>query len=99
MKNNLDIVLGLLAIAGMFASTIWKLAVVKAQLEKEIDTVKDDLRIHLTEYSGKKEFLDYHLHSLNEKIDHKFNRCWSEIRQNQSYLAKHGFVPREQSDL
>jgi hypothetical protein len=108
VKNHLDFILALATIAGMFAGVIWRIAQTKAQIEQLIEKEKDQLfshiinvehqlKIHLTEYAGKKEFLDYHLHALDEKINHKFNRCWSEIKQNQAFLSKHGFVARDDS--
>ncbi|MBD2365179.1 hypothetical protein H6G36_29180 [Anabaena minutissima FACHB-250] len=110
MKNYLDVILGVSAIVTGFAGFIWWVAQIKWGLEKAIAVVNEaqierirniehQLALHLTEYSGKREFLDYHLHSLNEKIDHKFSRCWTEIKQNQAFLSKQGFVPRDENTL
>jgi hypothetical protein len=106
VKNYLDVVIGVCAIVGI----IWRLALVKAEIEKEYERLKDylddkiiktenELKIHLTEYEGKKELLEYQLSGINQKLDHKFNRCWAEIKQQQAFLVKQGFVPREDNTL
>lgn len=106
MKEHLDIVVSIVAIIGL----IWRLALTKAEIDKSIDKLKDEtdartaklenrLSVHLTEYAGKKELLEYQLNGINNKVDHKFNRCWAEIKQQQAFLVKQGFVPREDNTL
>jgi hypothetical protein len=93
MKNYLDIVLGVCALIGI----IWRIA--QVYLETKISNLQKDLEVHLTEYSGKKELLEYQLNGMNQKIDHKFSRCWIEVKQQQAFLVKQGFVPREDNTL
>ncbi|MGI8500251.1 MAG: hypothetical protein ACR2LR_03820, partial [Hassallia sp.] len=37
--------------------------------------------VHVAIYAERKEQVDYLLHALEEKIDHKFNRLFDEIKQ------------------
>lgn len=102
IKDILEIILAVCALTGI----IYKIAQTEASIYKAIDSLKDGLiaqmcqndskfSIHLTEYSTRKEFVDYRIHGLDEKIDHKFNRCWDEIKQMKGYLQSQGFKSRE----
>jgi hypothetical protein len=59
-------------------AAIWHVAEVKHELERELDIVK--LRD-----KERREFVDYVLNGLNEKIDHKFNRLMDEIKYIKEY--------------
>ena len=108
MQTSLNTILTLLGIAGMFAGLIWRLASIKASLEQSIDDSSDvliskinileiKLSVYETEYAAKKEFLEYRLHGHDELIQHKFDRCWAEIKQIQNFLSKDGFNPRDRN--
>jgi hypothetical protein len=108
MKTYLDAILPIITIATMFAGIIWRLASIKAELEKSIDSVADSLeaKIHILELQikilemealARKDFVDYRLHGHDEQITHKFDRCWSEISQLQNFLTKDGFIPRDRN--
>jgi histidyl-tRNA synthetase len=101
MKEYLEIILTVSALLSFSVGIIWKLANTKAEIYQAIDRLKDDLEddskevahkldLHLIEYSEKKEFLQYRLNGIDELIKHKFNRCWGEIKDIQSYLSKSG---------
>ncbi|MBN3905116.1 MAG: hypothetical protein HWQ35_00555 [Nostoc sp. NMS1] len=90
ISNALTIILGLIAVIG----AIYRLAQVEANIIARIASTDKKIDIHLTEYSSKKELIEYRLHGHDELIDHKFNRCWNEIKDIQNYLAKDGFIPR-----
>lgn len=106
MKNELDLILVLISIFMMFGGIIWRLAAIKASLEQSIDASKDllierirdiehNFAVHQSEYIGKRELIEYRLHGHDELINHKFGRCWDEIKQMQSFMAKDGFVSRD----
>ncbi|OKH47303.1 hypothetical protein NIES2101_23990 [Calothrix sp. HK-06] len=61
----------------LFAA-IWHVAEVKHELQREIDflSLKDKER---------REFVDYILNGLNEKIDHKYSRLMDEIKILKEY--------------
>lgn len=106
MKTYLDVIIPILTIAAMFGGVIWRIASMKSTLEFSIDSATDlllarinalelDLKVAQTETLARKDFLDYRLHGHDEQIAHKFDRCWSEIKQIQNFLAKDGFIPRD----
>lgn len=72
-------------------AAIWYIAEMKAQIYKyidvatsntsdRIDKTEKEFEVFLSRYSERKEFVDYQLHGLNEKINHKFQRCMDEIK-------------------
>ncbi|MBN3924009.1 hypothetical protein [Nostoc sp. NMS4] len=106
--QNPNALLTLFSIALMFGGLVWRLASIKASLEQSIDNSSDaliskitileiKLSIYETEYEAKKEFLDYRLHGHDELIQHKFDRCWAEIKEIQNFLSKNGFIPRDRN--
>lgn len=103
MKDYIELVLGVFALAGI----IYRIARIETAIYKAIDDLKDNhvdrlnrieanLAIHLKEYEGHEEMTLYRINQLNEKTDHKFNRCWSELKQQQGWLQKQGFHPRDE---
>jgi len=108
MKTYLDAILPIITIAAMFAGLIWRLASIKADLEKSINSSTDRLegKIYMlelqikvleTETLARKDFVDYRLHGSDEQIQHKFDRCWAEIKQMQNFMTKDGFIPRDRN--
>ncbi len=105
LQESLNIIIGVAAVIGL----VYRLAKMEAAIYDAIDKLKDltidrinstesRLAVHLAEYTGKKELVDYQLHALNEKIDHKFNRIYTEIKDVQRFLEKTGFNIRKSED-
>lgn len=91
LKSTVDIVLGLIALAAV----VYRIGGVEANIKQEISRVNNRFDVHLTEYGAKKEMLDYLIHALDQKVDHKFNRLHANQREIQEFLAKnHHFVIR-----
>lgn len=91
LKSTVDIVLGIAALIAV----IYKISGVESSIKQEISRVNNRFDVHLTEYAAKKEMLDYLIHSLDEKINHKFNRLHTNQREMQEFLHKnHNFVIR-----
>jgi len=91
LKSTVDVVLGLIALAAV----VYRIGGVEASIKQEISRVNNRFDVHLTEYAAKKEMLDYLIHSLDEKINHKFNRLHANQREIQEFLSKnHNFVIR-----
>jgi ADP-glucose pyrophosphorylase len=91
INSALTIVLGLIAIIG----AIYRLAQIESSIINKINILEKKLDVHLAEYDGKSELIEYRLKSQEELIAHKFNRCWNQIKDIESYLAKNGFIPHE----
>ncbi|MEM9926765.1 MAG: hypothetical protein AAF915_23960 [Cyanobacteria bacterium P01_D01_bin.50] len=86
-KDSIELLIGLAAIAGF----IYKASLLESKVYQTIDSSEDKINekinqlnkkfeVHVTSYSAKKEMQDYLISAFNEKYDHKFNRCWSEIK-------------------
>lgn len=106
MKTYLDTIIPIITIAVMFGGLVWRLAAMKSALELAIDSATDlllarinalemEIRVIQSETLARKDFLDYRLHGHDEQITHKFDRCWTEIKQIQNFLSKDGFIPRD----
>lgn len=52
---------------------IWQVAEIKNSFDKKLE-------IFISRYEERKEFVDYLLNDLNNKLDHKFQRCMDEIK-------------------
>ncbi len=70
---------------------IWQIAEMKNQFYKYVDNTIDErddridelekrFAIHKEIYDERRGFVDYQLHGLNEKLDHKFQRLANEIK-------------------
>jgi hypothetical protein len=98
MKNHLDIILGLTALHAV----IYRVFQIEAAIYDAIDNLKESVNdrinrlehsfaVHVAIYAERKEQVDYMLHALEEKIDHKFNRLLGEIEElkvEQKYKQK-----------
>jgi hypothetical protein len=88
VKNNLDIILGFAMLIGIAYRVF--------QIEKAIYDAIDELNkslikriaenefnfgVHVAAYCERKERVDYLLHANEEKIDHKANRLFDEIKE------------------
>lgn len=101
MKDSLEIVLSISALVGI----IFHIANTKADIEKSIDNVKDELRerfqdlntdikVSQARQEGKKEMVEYFINDLYYQIHHKFYRVWNETKDLQNFLQPSGFVAR-----
>ncbi|MCV3216675.1 hypothetical protein OGM63_24760 [Plectonema radiosum NIES-515] len=88
MKNNLDILLALVALVVV----VYRLFQVEAAIYDAIEDLKESvserinllersLALHCAIYAERKEQVDYLLRALEEKIDHKSGRLWDEIKE------------------
>jgi hypothetical protein len=87
MKNNLDIILALAALVAV----VYRVFQVEAGIYDAIEDLKHSLinrittnetsfSVHVAIYQERKEQVDYLIHALDEKIDHKVNRLLGEIK-------------------
>ncbi|MBH8575453.1 hypothetical protein I8752_21060 [Nostocaceae cyanobacterium CENA369] len=101
LKDSLDVILSVSALVGI----IFHIAKTKADIEKSIDDVKDqlteelrnlrtDIKVSDARYQGKKEMIEYFINDLYRLIHHRSYRFSHEIKDLQSYLTKDGFIAR-----
>ncbi len=87
-------------------ATIYKIAQLEAKIYKYVDDLakniaerqsvtEKDLAVHFSVYEERKETVDYQINSLNQKIDHKFNRLHGWIKDLQEFLKDHGYLNKE----
>ncbi|WP_009631026.1 hypothetical protein [Synechocystis sp. PCC 7509] len=58
--------------------------------------IEKNLELHIQDYINRKETFQFLLGQINEKIDHKFKRLSSSIKDTQKFLKKHdGFTIRD----
>lgn len=87
-NNLIELMIGLTALV----SFVYRISQLEAKLYRTIHALEDKLytkinhldnkfAIHNADYSAKKEWQDYQIHGLHEKVDHKFDRCWEEIKE------------------
>lgn len=87
-NNLIELMIGLTALV----SFVYRISQLESKVYRNIHSLEDKihvklnhldnkLAIHIADYSAKKEMQDYQVHGLHEKVDHKFDRCWSEIKQ------------------
>lgn len=87
-KDFIEILVGISALV----SFTYKISQLETKIYRTIDSTKDILldriiqqenkfAIHLSNYFARNEMQDYLIHALDEKIDHKFSRCWTEIKE------------------
>jgi len=88
MKEHLDIILGIGALIAITyrafqieTKVYGKIDDLKESLNNRINSLERSLGLHIAIYSERKEQVDYFLHALDEKIDHKFNRLIDEIKE------------------
>lgn len=87
-NNLIELMIGLTALV----SFVYRISQLESKVYRNIHSLEDKLHvklnhldnklaIHIADYSAKKELQDYQIHGLDEKIGHKFNRCWDEIKE------------------
>lgn len=93
MKNNLDIILGFAALVAV----VYRVFQVEARIYDTIDELHKSLSkriaenefnfgVHVAAYAERKERVDYLIHANEEKIDHKANRLFDEIKEIKLWL-------------
>lgn len=66
------------------------------QSSERIARLETRLDLHIQSMKDRAEHVDYLLHALDEKLDHKFKRHQAEIKDVQGYLQREGkFVVRK----
>lgn len=94
-KDALEIILGMAALIGI----VYQIAQSEKRIYDEIDALKDlvlarmssgetKFDVHRQDYINHKEVTDYKLGGLNEKIEHKFSRLHSELKDMQRFMEK-----------
>ncbi len=88
MKEHLDIILGIVALiavvyrAFQIETKIYDtIEDLKESTSNRINTFERSLGLHIAIYSERKEQVDYLLHALDDKINHKSNRFFDEIKE------------------
>ncbi|MBD2503413.1 hypothetical protein H6G83_22885 [Anabaena azotica FACHB-119] len=89
------------------ASINSRIKAVETSVLSAIDQLKDnvadrlyllekELKVHTTEYEGKKEHYDYRINDFDNRLEHKFKRLSNLIKQLAGFLNKEsGFVLRD----
>lgn len=91
LKNSIEIILGIASIIAI----IYKVNKTEFNIKQEIAKTNARLELVVKESSLRKEMLDYLIHKMDEKIDHKFNQLQSYQREIQNFLSKnHNFIIR-----
>ena len=87
-KDSIELLIGLAAIAGF----IYRASQLESKVYQAIDSSEDKINekinqlnnrfeVHVADYFAKKEMQDYLINAFNERSDHKFTRCWNEIKE------------------
>jgi muramidase (phage lysozyme) len=87
-KNYLEIIIAIIGLA----SVIYRISKIEASiyqtidnrddiLSEEIGEIKAQLLTHLAVCKEKEEWAEYLLNALDQKIEHKFNRLYQEIKE------------------
>lgn len=98
MKDSIQILLGITALIGI-AYRVFQvekaiydnIKALKELLVNQISETERDFAIHAALYQERTKHVDYLLHGLEEKIDHKFNRLFEEFKEmkaEQKYKRK-----------
>jgi hypothetical protein len=76
MKDYLEIIMALAGLVGI----AYQVAKTEEKIFDAIQKLNAGFEVHLKEYEIRREWVDYMLNGLNEKISHKFNRLHDEIK-------------------
>jgi hypothetical protein len=79
MYKHLDALVAACSLIGI----IYKVAKLEEKINDRIQSIEARLDIHLREYQIRREWIDYLINALDQKIDHKFNRLFEEIKKIQ----------------
>lgn len=95
-KDTIELIIGIFALLGIS----WQIYQVKAAIDKAIDAVKDEafakhaalekkLDIHIENYINRQEMVNMLTSQLDQKVDHRFGRCYGSIRDIEKFLQKY----------
>ncbi|MGI8500428.1 MAG: hypothetical protein ACR2LR_04730 [Hassallia sp.] len=76
MKELIEVVATIIGLAGI-AYRFWKL---ESKIYDAIKDLRKDFAVHHALYEVRREWVDYMLHALDKKIDHKFERLREEAK-------------------
>lgn len=88
MKIDINNAFTITSLAFMLIGGIYHLARMEATIISKIGLLDKKLEVHLTEYSEKKQFVDYRLNANEKLIEHKFNRLAGWVKQITGYLSR-----------
>lgn len=97
--GNVKTILELVIVIGTAIGFIWHISEIKNKIYNAMDEIKDNsmardndlknrLEVHLNDYNNRQEMINYMVNGLNEKLDHKYNRLYSSMRDVEKYLQK-----------
>ncbi|MFK0729983.1 MAG: hypothetical protein ACFKPT_25145 [Gloeotrichia echinulata GP01] len=92
MKIDINTLIAILSFAFALLAMVYRIARSEAKIYEAIDSHGDAARERMNDidkavgiqaaiYEERKEWFDYLIRGLNEKIDHKFNRMYSELKE------------------
>lgn len=106
MTLDVEIVLALITLVSVFASIVWRLAVIKKEIfdyidkkdidiEKKIDAIRHTLELLKVEVAHQEDSTQYLIHGYNERAEHRSKRLEQAIVDINDYLKDKGdFNPR-----
>lgn len=70
-----------------------------ARSVENVNRVEKALDLHIQDYVNRKDFIQFMLGQLDQKIEHKFSRLYNSMKDVEKFLQKsNGFRVREYSD-
>jgi len=91
IASVLSILVGTITIGRTLVSITNSVNASSQQLNNAIYTLTNQVQLNVTEAAGKFEMLEYQVHALNEKIEHKskrFEKDLAAVRQLEGWAAK-----------
>jgi len=76
MKQWIEVILSIMGLAGI----AYQIGKVEGKIYDAIKDLRKDVAVHSAEDVVRREWVDYMLHGLDKKIDHKFERLREEIK-------------------
>lgn len=65
----------------------------------QLHTLEKQLDVHIQDYINRKDLIQYMFGQLDQKVDHKFNRTYTSMKDIEKFLQKsNNFRIREYSD-
>ncbi|MGL4618345.1 MAG: hypothetical protein ACRCZS_04710 [Chroococcidiopsis sp.] len=69
------------------------------RITSDINRLEKAIDLHVQDYINRKEFVQFMLGQLDEKVNHKFGRLYNSMKDMEKFLQKsNGFRVREYSD-
>jgi predicted aconitase len=102
LSSSLAIVVSAITIGKTLIAITNAINTMNLQTSDAVKTLASQFQVHTTEASGKFEMLEYKVHSLDQKIDHKANRLLEQLKemgakvfQVEGFISKaHGYKIR-----